>query len=68
MRQSLERDHKKEARELVNLVKTVKTGKTKDGLTFRPVELTEKKRTRGGAKSRRRTARVWKPRKLDLPD
>lgn len=31
----------------------------KTGLTNRSVVLTEKKRTRGGKNSRRRTARVW---------
>ncbi len=32
------------------------------GLTNRPMVLTDRTRVRGGANSRRRTARVWVPR------
>jgi hypothetical protein len=34
----------------------------KTGLTHRPLVLTERTRTRGGARSRRRKTRVWEPR------
>jgi hypothetical protein len=38
------------------------TGKDpKTGLSSRRMVLSEKTRTRGGSKSRRRTARVWEP-------
>lgn len=39
----------------------------KTGLTARPVELTEETRRRGGRRSRRRTARVWRPVELEQP-
>lgn len=56
-------------KQVERLIETLRTGKdVKTGLTFRPMELTEKTRTRGGKKSRRRTARVWKPRDIKLPE
>lgn len=67
MRPSREPDYAKDAREFTNFLNAIQT-QTKDGLTFRPMVLTEKTRTRGGHRSRRRKARVWEPRQLDLSD
>lgn len=52
---------KKQRAEVKNAMIALSTGKDKKGLTYRPLVLIEDTRGRGGRKSRRRTARVWKP-------
>jgi hypothetical protein len=58
----------KQQRETKNLLLALATGKDKKGLTFRLVGLTENTRTRGGAKSKRRTVRVWEPITVSVED
>ena len=60
MRASRERDFRREQREANNLEAAIETGR-RDGLTFRPLQLTDQTRLRGGRKTRRRKVRVWKP-------
>ena len=60
MRASRERDFRREQREANNLEEAIETGR-RDGLTFRPLQLTDQTRLRGGHKTRRRKVRVWKP-------
>jgi hypothetical protein len=58
----------KQRREQANLLRALMTGKDKKGLTFRPVQLTDETRERGGKNSTRKIARVWAPVSVTVVD